>query len=86
LPPCATEPHVRFHELEGRSLPNKEANFMVRTSVMVAAVAAMVCAGVAEAQAPQSENGGAAETAPPGGSSSTGRSSSVWTLNIGGAF
>jgi len=42
---------------------------MMRTSV-VAAVAAMVCAGVAQAQAPQNENGGAAETAPPGGSRS----------------
>ncbi|HEY3588168.1 MAG TPA: hypothetical protein VGK85_13500 [Myxococcaceae bacterium] len=51
---------------------------MMRASV-VAAVAAMVCAGVAQAQAPQNENGGAAETAPPGGSSSTGRSSSVST-------
>jgi hypothetical protein len=70
LPSRATEPHVRFHELEGRSLPNKEANFMMRTSVVAAAVAAMVCAGIARAQAPQNENGGAVETAPPGGSGS----------------
>ena len=50
---------------------------MMRTSVLAAAAAAMVWASVAQAQAPQNETGGAAETAPPSGTVSTGRSSSV---------
>jgi len=65
LPPRAQGPQVCFHELEGRHLPNKEANFMMRTSVLAAAVAAMAWAGLARAQAPQNENGGAPATAPP---------------------
>jgi hypothetical protein len=52
---------------------------MMRTSVLVAAVAAMVWAGVARAQAPQNETGGAVETAPAPSTASTGRSSSVST-------
>jgi hypothetical protein len=86
LPPSAAESQVCFLELEGRYLPNKEENFMMRTSVVAAAVAGMVWAGAARAQNPQNGNSGAPATAPPvssGSTAGTGGSGSVSTQGYG---